>query len=665
VNISKKYVLTALCCSLLGGQMVMAAPPAKSGKAAAPKKAVVLAPPVQPEFSNKIFKGQVSKDAAMGEQLLLSGQYAPAQDIFQTALNKNSKDVASIVGLGFSLAVQFKLDGADAQFTKALALSPKDPLPHVGKAFVQLNRLQSSSMTIKKNRNAMLSSAEAECRTAIKLNPNIAEPYVVLGMIQKEQGKIDAAKASLSKGISLDPRFGGAYVHRGLIELKQGDNGAAVNDFKQAIAIRSSNSTAHYGLGVAYTNIGQLDDAYNELNTSLSLKNNSAPAHIAMGDVYSAQGNSVAAMKEYNAAIAIKAESEPAYLKVAAIYQNRGDLEMSAANLRSGLELSPQSIPLNLQLGDILLQLGKVDDSIKTYTSVLNMSPANVPAAEGLTRSLVVKANKEAAGAFFVSNNFESAEALLQKAIQMNPNNMELRLNEVKLRVLAGQPANLDAVGTPTTDPQRIAFAEACIAQYRFADAQQAMQTVIQNCQTAKDTLAVADIALMTRDLDSAQAAYTKASTMGDSDSQSRAKRGLDAVSSARTKATQALTLATDLARKKQYASGVDQYRNAAYLNPRLADAHLGLAETLQKFMNKDSSALREASLHYKAYIALSPNLPEKEQTKIAKKAEKCMEIAYKIDSGHPPSKFATLLDPVSNLGKKVGSGIKSALESN
>jgi tetratricopeptide (TPR) repeat protein len=663
VNISKNYVLTALCFSLLSGQVAMAAPQGMSAKAGVLKKAAV-SKTVQPAFSNKLFRGKISKEAAIGEKLLLTGKYSDAQDIFQMALNKNSRDLAALDGLGFSLALQFKLDSADTQFTKALAVNQKDPLAHVGKAFVKLNRLQSSSMTIKKQRQSLLSSAEAECRTALKLDPNVPEPHVVLGMIQKEQGKLAAAKASFTRSIDLDPKFGAAFVQRGLIELKQGDNGSAVNDFQQAISIRSSNSTAHYGLGVAYTNLGQLDAAYKELNTSISLKTNSAPAHIAMGDVYSLQGNSIAAMKEYKAAIAIKAESEPAYLKVANIYQNRGDLEMAAANLRSGIELNPQSVDLNLKLGDILLQLGKVDDSIKTYTALLTMAPSNVAAAEGMTRSLVVKAQKEAQGAFFVSNNYESAQALLQKAIQMNPNNMELRLNDAKLRMLAGQPpVSLEAIGTPTTDPQRIAYAEACIAQYRYADAQQAMQTVIQNCQTPKDTLAVADIALMTRDLDSAQAAYTKASTMNDPDSQARAKRGLDAVASARTKAAQALTLATDLTRKKQFASGLDQYRSAAYLNPRLADAHLGLAETLQKFMNKDSAALREASLHYKAYIALTPDLPEKEQTKLSKKAEKCLEVAYKIDSGHPPSKFATLLAPLGNLGKQVGSGIKSALE--
>jgi tetratricopeptide (TPR) repeat protein len=189
------------------------------------------------------------------------------------------------------------------------------------------------------------------------------------------------------------------------------------------------------------------------------------------------------------------------------------------------------------------------------------------------------------------------------------------------------------------------------------------MNIVIANCQTPKDTFAVADMALMTRDLDSAMTGYKKAETLpgANADTISRARRGEAAVDKARTNAKQQLTLAKDLASKKQFASAIDNFRNAAYLNPRQADAHLGLADSLQKFQKKDSAALREAALHYKAFVALTPTMPEKEQAKYADKSAKCLEIAYKIDSGHPPSKLSTMFGPVASFGKRIGGDIKDA----
>ena len=659
-----KFVATAFGLSLLAGQVIPAMgatkPYAKS-KLVAP---ATVTHTVQPAFGEaRIFRGNVSSDVASGEKALLAGQYAQAQTVFSKAVNQNSRDLAALSGLGFALALQFKLDAAEKQFSKALALQATDPLAHVGMAFVKLNRLQSSDMTIIKQRQAILTSAAAECNLALRVDPGMPEGLLVLGLVQKNQGDLDAAKASFSKSIDADPKYVSAFVNRGLIEMKQGDVATAITDFKQALILRSSNSTAHYALGVAYTKLGQLDEAYKELNTALSLNNNSAPTHIAMGDVYQLQGNSVAAMKEYKAAISIKAESEAAYLKLADIYQGRGDLEMSAADLRSGLEMSPNNVDLQSRLADICLQLGKLDDAVKNYSAVLSVAPANVTAVNGMTRALVMKAQRDAEGAFFVSNNFESADALVQRAIKMNPNSLELRLADTKLRILSGRSVDLSTIGTPTTDPERIAYAEAAIAQYKFADAANAMNTVIQNCQNAKDTFAVADIALMTRDLDSAANAYTKAKTFPGADTQSRAQRGLAAVITARQKAQQDLTLAKDLASRKQFASAIDKFRSAAYQNPRMSDAHLGLAEALQKFQKDNSAGLREAALHFKAYLTLAPNLPEKEREKISKRAEKCLEIAYKIDRGHPPSKLSSLFAPVGGLAGKVGSGIKNALE--
>src|SRR5262249_24535130 len=142
-------------------------------------------------------------------------QYAQAQDIFRASLNKNSRDLAALNGLGFALALQFKLDAAEQQFTKALSVKSDDPLAHVGKAFVKLNRLQSSPMTIIRQRQSLLSQAAAECRQALKSDPAMPEGLLVLGLVQKEQGDLNGAKASLSKSIDADPKYATAFVNRG------------------------------------------------------------------------------------------------------------------------------------------------------------------------------------------------------------------------------------------------------------------------------------------------------------------------------------------------------------------------------------------------------------------------------------------------------------------
>jgi tetratricopeptide (TPR) repeat protein len=244
-----------------------------------------------------------------------------------------------------------------------------------------------------------------------------------------------------------------------------------------------------------------------------------------MGDVYAAQGNTVAAIQQLQKSISIKPENPDAYLHIADIRQGRGDLEMSIAELRSGLEMMPNNPDLHLRVADQSLQLEKLDDAVKEYRTVLDANPQNSAAAKGLTRAYYLKANKEATGAFFVSNEYESAQRMIDQAVKMNPNDMELRLAQAKLRSMAGVPVDLASIGTPTNDGERVAYAEALLAQNKFSESDQQMNTVIANASDAKQTFAVGDLALMIKDLPSAEAAYKKASSFPGGEE--RAKRGL------------------------------------------------------------------------------------------------------------------------------------------
>jgi tetratricopeptide (TPR) repeat protein len=599
----------------------------KSAKSAAP---VLKGRKAESSFRERIFHGNVSVLAAQGEKLLLSGDYDGAAAAFRKALAKNPKDSSALDGLGLALAMGFKLDGADQQFDKSLQENANDPLAHVGKAMVKINRLQTSNMTVIKQRNDILNSATNDCNSALAQDPGMPEAHLALGMIKREQGDLNGAIQSYSKAIDGDPKFAVAYTRRGLAELDQGSNTNAEQDFKKAISLQSGNAAAHYGLGRVLMNENQADAADKELNAALSLNRNSAPIHTARGDNFAKQGNIVAALKEYNAAIAIKAENADAYMKVADIYEDRGDLEMSLADLRSGLMLNPDSEPLHERIADVNLRLEKFDNAIKEYNTALQLQPGDAKAVKGLTRAYMLKSQKDASGAFFVDNNYEEAEAQIQNAIRLNPNDLELRLADAKFRSMSGKQVDLSQIGQPTNDAERVAYAEALLAQFKYGEATQQMQIVINNTNDPKQLCALGDMGLLIHDLQSANSAYTKASQFPQS--AARGKRGLQQVNKAAGDAQKSLNLGNDLAKRKQLASSIDNYRNAAYLNPRLPDAHLGLAEALQKYYEKDAAHLREAAAQYRAYLSLVPSLPEKEREHYQKTAEKCEEKAFKIE---------------------------------
>jgi tetratricopeptide (TPR) repeat protein len=579
----------------------------------------------------KLFKGRITANTKRAETLLLRGKYDQAESAFRSAIARSSRDVDARSGLGMALAMQFKLDGADDQLDRALKLDPTNPLACTGKAMVLLNRLQSSSATVIRNRNNTLSQAEEYAKRAVSYDPDLPEAHYMLGIVNKEQGRLADSARELGKATALDPRYSQAFSALGMTNLAQSKVGEATSNFKHAITINSKNSSAHYGLGRSLLAQGRVDDAIKELNTALYLFRNSAPVHLALGECYQRQGNTVAAIREYQESIRIKPENADAYLHIADIREARGDLEHSIAELRSGIELNPNNPYLHQKVGDQLLMVEKLDDAIKSYRQSLSLLPDNVHAVEGLTRGLYLKAAKEGQSAFIATNDFESAEQQIQEAISLRPNDMMLRLADAKLRSMSGKPVDLSTIGTPHNDGERIAYAEALMAQNRFQEASDNLNIVINNANNYKQIFAVADLAAMIKDHAAAEAAYRKGATIAGGEA--RARRGLANVAKTREIARKDTTMAVDLARKGQVNTAVDKYRDAIYSDPRKPATRLGLAESLQKQKEQTAASLRDAAFQYNAFIALQPNMPEKERTKYQHRIERIEARAYKLEN--------------------------------
>ena len=580
--------------------------------------------------SKHIMKGHLVREVVDADDLMLKGKYADAADRYHDAMNKDPKNIAAHTGMGLALGKQFKLDAADEEFDKALTLEPQNALAHVGKAMVNIYRLQSSSTTVQKARESMLKEAESQAREALTIDSELPEGHFYLGQALREQNRLDEAAQEFRTAMQAEPNYSEAYSALGMVRLTQNSPVEAQANFKRAVEINSGNSTAHYGLGKVYLQQGSLDNAIHELNTALYQFPNSAPMRLALGQAYLQQGNTVAAVREFQEAIRIKPETSDAYLHIAAIRESRGDVEHAIAELRSGVELMPDNVDLHQRIAEDSLRLEKLDDAMKEYSAVMAANPQNATAAKGLTRALYLKSQKNAAGAYFMSNDFEEAKTVLNKAVAMNPNDLELRLAQAKLRSLSGEPVDLKAVGEPKSDGERIAYAEALLAQNRFPEAHAQMNALINSSTEAKQALAVGDLALMIKDLPSAETAYHKAATMpGGAE---RAKRGLDQLTKARENSRQDATLASDLARKNALASSIDKYHSAIFGNPEVADTRFGLARALERIDRQSPQNLREAVVQYKAYISLNPTLPPKEVVKLNKHVDQLNDRAIKLE---------------------------------
>ena len=225
-------------------------------------------------------KGKIEREIVMADDLMLKGRYSDAADLYKQVMAKNPKSVPALVGYGMALAKQFKLDASRDQFDKALALDPQNAMAHSGKAMVLFNSLQSSSGSVMKNRATILSSAEAECKQGLAIDSGMPEAHYTLGMIYKDQGRIDEAVNEFNEAVKLDPQYSEAYSGLGVAKLQQGDTAGATAAFKQAVSLNTGNSTGHYGLGTVICSarhVRRRDQRAEHLSLSVSKQRSGTP----------------------------------------------------------------------------------------------------------------------------------------------------------------------------------------------------------------------------------------------------------------------------------------------------------------------------------------------------------------------------------------------------
>lgn len=82
-----------------------------------------------------------------------------------------------------------------------------------------------------------LDGAIADYTKAIEIDPRYARAYDNRGSARAKKGDPDGAIADYSKAIELDPRYPLAYIGRGLARSDKGDLDGAISDYSKAIEI--------------------------------------------------------------------------------------------------------------------------------------------------------------------------------------------------------------------------------------------------------------------------------------------------------------------------------------------------------------------------------------------------------------------------------------------
>ena len=126
-----------------------------------------------------------------------------------------------LVNRGIEKAKKGDLDGALADFNRAIEVNPKDDAAYYNRA--QAKRLKNDS-----------AGAIADYTRAIELGSKNPAAYNNRGNVRAENNDWDGAIADYTRAIELKPNYGRAYYNRAVAKKAKGDKNGAGTDFKHA-----------------------------------------------------------------------------------------------------------------------------------------------------------------------------------------------------------------------------------------------------------------------------------------------------------------------------------------------------------------------------------------------------------------------------------------------
>jgi Flp pilus assembly protein TadD/mono/diheme cytochrome c family protein len=257
------------------------------------------------------------------------GEYRPAAELFQQALDRDSNDALTRTALAAALDGAGDWKQAEAEYEKALAIDPAN-----ANARFDLGQLEM--------RHEDFAGAEGNFRKLLADNPDDAGAHAALGAVLTATQRDGDAKQEFERALALDPRNFDALYNLASIEASNQNSARAVVLLERALKERDD-FDAHQLLAAVYAQSGKLADALREFQAAQKLRPNDAQTHLALARVYGEMGQMPNAIGEQRAALALDSSSPGDWNDLGVLQIHAGDKAAAREAFEHALKLDPQN----------------------------------------------------------------------------------------------------------------------------------------------------------------------------------------------------------------------------------------------------------------------------------------------------------------------------------
>jgi tetratricopeptide (TPR) repeat protein len=208
-----------------------------------------------------------------------------------------------------------------------------------------------------------LSSAENEYRQAIQINPDFADAYYRLGILQIQQEYPTAASQSFTRAIDLDPKNVDARLRLGDLLVSSTRYAEARQQAEAVLRQDGKNAGAHRLLGQVALHQMQYIPAETELKLAVTLDPRDPQTYEVLGLTQLLDAEYGAAEKSFQTAVDIKPDDSRTYINLADFYKGQNAADRAEQVLQLGITRDRKAAELPIALAGLYLEHNRLLDS--------------------------------------------------------------------------------------------------------------------------------------------------------------------------------------------------------------------------------------------------------------------------------------------------------------
>ena len=223
----------------------------------------------------------------------------------------------------------------------------------------------------------MKNEAEEAFRRAIDLD-GAAEHYNGLGVLLKEQGRLQEAIAAFRQANEKMPETVTVHCNLGYAYREQGDLVSAAECFGRVVELEPDNAAVLGALGQILHRLAHSQEAVPFLERAIALNPGDADCHCDLGDALQTLGRIPDAVAAYGRAIQLNPKLGRAWYSAGCAEASRKEFVAAVSCFRQALELQPNWPEAQHNLGQVLFKLGQVDEALQLFRRAVSGSDASL-----------------------------------------------------------------------------------------------------------------------------------------------------------------------------------------------------------------------------------------------------------------------------------------------